>query len=214
MDEIVPGVLHWTTFHEGIGQTVHSYLHTPSGAVFDPRLPEGGVEALASAAVPTVVLLSNRHHLRHAADLAAGYEIPIRVNAAGIHAFDGTSEPQVETFEPGDVVAEGVVAYGLPALTPEETVFRIEPADASAPAALLFADTLARKDGQLSYMPDGLLGDDPEGCKREMTAQLAKLLDDAEPFDALLFAHGAPLGEGGRDVLAAFVDAQAGVPAS
>ena len=79
----------------------------------------------------------------------------------------------------------------------------------AGPAALLFADTLAHHDGQLTYMPDFLLGDDPEAVKREMTEQLTKLLADAQPFDTLLFAHGSPVAEGGRELLADFVGAQA-----
>lgn len=207
MDEVAPGILHWTTFHDGIKQTVHSHLHAPSGALFDPRLPEGGVEALAAATVPTVVLLSNRHHLRHAEAVADAYGVPIRVHeaaAAQLQRIGGSLEP----FSGGDVVAEGVVAFSLPALTPEETVFRIQPADADAPAALLFADTLAHHDGELSYMPDFLLGDDPPAVRAAMTEQLRALVDAAAPFDTLLFAHGAPIGSGGEAALRAFLGAQ------
>ncbi|MBO9534791.1 MAG: hypothetical protein J7513_17590 [Solirubrobacteraceae bacterium] len=209
MDEVLPGILHWTTFHDGIGQTVHSHLHTPSGAIFDPRLPEGGVEALSAAVVPTVVLLSNRHHLRHAAEVAAAYDLPIRVSSAGLDDL-AASDAAVTAFEPGDEVAEGVSAYALPALTPEETVFRIPSAAADTPAAVLFADTLTHHDGELAYMPDALLGDDPEAVRIEMTAQLSKLLETAAPFDTLLFAHGNPVPAGGHALLTEFVAAQHG----
>ena len=203
MDEITPGILHWTTFHEGIGQTVHSHLHTASGAIFDPRLPEGGVEALADAVLPRVVLLSNRHHLRHGAAIAEAYDVPIRVHRSGLHEFDGAEQPHVDGFDYGEEVAPGVTALELGALTPEDAVFRIEPEE--GPAALLFADGLIHQDGVLGYVPDSLMGDDPEDVKRGLDAGLRRLLDESEPFDILLFAHGSPIRSGGRDALAAFV---------
>lgn len=206
MDEVIPGILHWTTFHEGIGQTVHSHLHTPSGAVFDPRLPEGGVEALAAAVLPTVVLLSNRHHLRHAQAVAEAYGVPIKVSEPGLHEFQGAGKPAVTGFAFGEEVAPGVTALELPALTPEDTVFRIASSDPDVLPALLFADSLIHHDGELAYVPDFLMGDDPETVKQGLTAGLRRLLDEAAPFDTLLFAHGVPIASGGRDRLAAFLE--------
>ena len=87
------------------------------------------------------------------------------------------------------------------ALTPEDTVFRLS----AGPGALLFADGLVRPaDGELAFVSDWLMGDDPEGVKRGLVASLRRLLD--EDFDALLFAHGEPMASGGRDALRAFVD--------
>ena len=36
MQEIFPGVLHWTAFHEGIEVDVSSYYIEPAGVVIDP----------------------------------------------------------------------------------------------------------------------------------------------------------------------------------
>jgi glyoxylase-like metal-dependent hydrolase (beta-lactamase superfamily II) len=47
------------------------------------------------------------------------------------------------------------------------------------------------------------MGDDPETVKRGLRESLRRLLD--EDFDALLFAHGEPMPEGGHDALRAFV---------
>lgn len=203
MDEIAPGILHWTTFHDGIGQTVHSHLHTPSGAIFDPRLPEGGVEALADAVLPQVILLSNRHHLRHAAEVADAYGVPIRVHESGLHEFAG-DDVEVTGFAYGEEVATGVRALELGSLTPEDAVFRIEPTE--GPAALLFADGLIHQDGELSFVPDFLMGDDPDAVKRGLLDGLERLLEEADPFDILLFAHGAPIEADGRAALQAFVE--------
>jgi hypothetical protein len=199
MDEPIPGVLHWTTYHDGIGATVHSHLHVASGAVFDPRLPEGGTDALAQAGVPSVVLLSNRHHLRHSAEFAAAFGCPIRCHEAGLHEFAGADAPDVRGFAFGEELAPGVTALELGVLTPEETVFHI----AAGPGALLFADAVIRTDGELSFVSDYLLGDDPEAVKQGLRAKLAAMAR-RDDFDALLFAHGSPLAEGGRAALAEF----------
>jgi hypothetical protein len=204
MDEVLPGVLHWTAFHDGIGQPVHSHLDVASGAVFDPLLPPGATaEALADAAIPSVVLLSNRHHLRDAARIADAFGVPIRCHEAGLHAF-GDGDPDVEGFAYGDEVAPGVVALELGALTPEDTVYHL----AAGPGALLFADGLTRPGGDLGYVPDGLMGDDPAAVRRDLTARLGELAA-RDDYDALLFAHGEPLPAGGRAALRAFVAARA-----
>jgi hypothetical protein len=126
---------------------------------------------------------------------------PIRAHRSGLHEFaDG---PDVQPFEFGDEPAPGVRALEVGALTPEDTAFRL----ATGPGVLLFADALIRDgDGELRYVSDDLMGDDPAGVRRGLTAALARLLD--EDFDALLFAHGEPIASGGKARLRAFVAAQ------
>jgi len=207
MDEILPGVLHWATYHGGIGSEVHSHLHLPSGALFDPLLPEDvSPETLAEAGVvPTVVLLSNRHHLRSGAAIAEAFGIEIRCQDSGLWEFEDPSDPEVRGFAYGEEVVPGVTALELGALTPEDTVFRLD----AGPGALLFADGLTRPAGALAFVPDGLMGDDPAAVRHGLRERLAGLAE-RDDFDALLFAHGAPLPEGGRAALREFVAAQAG----
>ena len=197
MHEVLPGVLHWTTHHEGIGAQVHSHFAVEAAALIDPRLPDGGVDEIARYGRPDRILLSNRHHLRHSEELAAAFGCPIRCHEAGLHEFgDG---PEVQPFRFGDEVAPGITALEMGALTPEDTVFRLD----AAPGALLFADGLIRgDDGALAFVPDWLMGDDPEAVKRGLHESLRRLLD--EDFDALLFAHGEPMPSGGHDALRAF----------
>lgn len=201
MDEVLPGVLHWTTFHEGIGQPVHSHFFVEGGALFDPRVPaEGGIGEVARHGRPEVVLLSNRHHLRHAEQFAAAFACPIRAQRSGLHEFvDG---PDVQPFDFGDKVAPGVRALEVGALTPEDTAFHLATGD----GVLLFADAVIREDGELSYVPDALMGDDPDAVRAGLTDALERLLD--VDFDALLFAHGPPIAQGAKQQLAAFVAAQ------
>ena len=53
-------------------------------------------------------------------------------------------------------------------------------------------------------MPDGLLGEDPEQVRADITAAVRGLLDTQE-FEHVLFAHGDPVVGGGREALAALV---------
>jgi glyoxylase-like metal-dependent hydrolase (beta-lactamase superfamily II) len=179
---------------------VHSHFAVESAALIDPRVPDGGIEEIAQYGRPERILLSNRHHLRHSERFADEFGCPIRCHEAGVHEFD--HGPDVRSFRFGEEVAPGITALEMGALTPEDTVFRLQ----AGPGALLFADGLIRgRDGALAFVPDGLMGDDPEGVKRGLTESLRRLLE--EDFDALLFAHGEPMADGGHDALRRFVDA-------
>jgi hypothetical protein len=203
MDEVLDGVLHWESFHEGIGQPVHSHFFVDGGALFDPRVPAEGVQEIARHGRPQTILLSNRHHLRHAEQFAEAFSCPIRAHRSGLHEFAGG--PHVEPFDFGAEIAPRVRALEIGALTPEDTAFHL----ATGPGVLLFADGLIRDGrGELTYVPDVFMGDDPAEVRRGLTAALERLLD--EDFDALLFAHGAPMRSGGKERLAAFVAAQQG----
>jgi len=77
---------------------------------------------------------------------------------------------------------------------PDDTVLRIE----AGGGALLFADSLIHY-GEVGFVPDHLIGDDPEGVKRQVRERAATLLE--EDFEHLLFAHGDPLVGRGREAL-------------
>jgi hypothetical protein len=182
---------------------VHSHFFVEGCALFDPRVPDEGLDEVARHGRPEAILLSNRHHLRHAERFAQRFECPIKAQRSGLHEFAGGG-PDVLAFDFGDTVAPGVTALEVGALTPEDTAFHI----AAGPGALLFADALIRNGtGELSYVPGPLMGDDPDAVRAGLTAALARLLE-RDDFDALLFAHGAPVPAGGRERLAAFVAAQ------
>lgn len=204
MQEIAPGLHDWTTFHEGIGQPVHSHLHAPSGTLIDPRVPEEGIGAIAGIARPERIVLTNRHHLRHSEPFVEAFGCEVLCHEAGLHEFAG-SPLDVHGFGPGDELAEGVHVLEVGAITPEEVALHLE----SGPGFLSFADILRRdEDGDLGFFPDELLGDDPVAVRRAMVEALERLLDD-EDFDGLLFAHGDPMATGGRRALEAFVRAHA-----
>ncbi len=189
MEEIQPGLLHWTAYRETIGADVHSYLHVPSGTLLDPMEPLQGI-----AALPAVerIVLTNRHHYRH----ADRFGCPVLCHKAGLHEFDGG----VEGFAWGDELAPGVTAHEVGVLCPEETAIHLGD-------ALAFADAVIRgRHGELGFVPDFLLGDDPDAVKAGLRERFAALVGELE-FDALLLAHGDPIRSGGRTALRTFADA-------
>jgi hypothetical protein len=195
MDHIQPGLLHWTAFRDTIGQEVHSYFHEPSGTLIDPMLPPTGrIEN------PQRIVLTNRHHYRDSAEFGC----PVLCHEAGLHEFDDGRV--VEGFAWGDELATGVRAHEVGVLCPEETAVQVGD-------ALAFADCVIRgRHGELGFVPDFLLGDDPQAIREGLRAAFRRLCDDVE-FDALLLAHGEPMAHGGRSALRTFADAPtAGAP--
>ena len=196
MQEIVPGLLRWTERHPNLGVDVSSHLVLGSGTLIDPLLPGNGVDALGGREVNRVVL-SCRHHLRDAAAVAERFGCPILVHEAGLHEFEGG--PAVEGFAFGDRLADDVVALEMDAIAPDDTVLRIE----SGGGALLFADAVINYGG-IGFVPDDLIGDDPERVKDQVRARARALL--SETFEHLLFAHGDPRLGDGREALQRFAD--------
>jgi glyoxylase-like metal-dependent hydrolase (beta-lactamase superfamily II) len=107
-----------------------------------------------------------------------------------------------EDFEPygdGDTLAPGITAVHVGSLCPDEYALYV----AHGPGAISLADALMHYGETLSYVPDDLMGDDPDGVKAGLAGALAGLLD--RDFEDLLFAHGEPIVGGGPDALRAFL---------
>jgi hypothetical protein len=196
MQEIAPGIVHWQAYHEGIRSLVSSYLITAGRVVLDPMPPEQGFEALADAyGSPRTVILTNRHHFRHAAELQATFGATVHCHELGMHEFRDSQ--RVRPFAFGDELPGGAVAHEVGALTPEETAVWFP-----AERALAFADALVRTppDAAPGFVPDPLMGDDPERVKTGLRASFGWLAGLAP--EHLLLAHGLPVVGDGRDVLA------------
>jgi glyoxylase-like metal-dependent hydrolase (beta-lactamase superfamily II) len=191
VQEIVPGLHRWTAIHPRIRVEVSSYLHVPSRTAIDPLLPAEGIEWFEQLP-PRRVVLSNRHHLRHAELLAQRFGCPILCHEAGLHEFEGG--PEVEGFAFGEELAAGVVALEMDAICAEDTVLRLD----AGGGVLLFADALINH-GSLGFVPDTLIGENPEGVKRRIRERAQQLLE--ERFEHLVFAHGDPVLGGGREAL-------------
>ena len=201
MEEVQPGLLHWTAFRDTIGADVHSYFHVPSGTLLDPMEPPEGIDAIPR---PQRIVLTNRHHYRH----SGRFDCPVLCHEAGLHEFDGG--PEVEGFAFGDELAPGVTAHEVGVLTPEETAVHLA---GEGGGALAFADAVIRgRHGELGFVSDPLLGDDAAAIKEGLRAAFRRLCEDLE-FDALLMAHGAPITTAGRSALQTFAVAPtAGAP--
>jgi hypothetical protein len=204
MDELAPGLWHWTAFRTTIRRTVHSAYHEPSRTLIDPLLPPEGAGWFAEHGPPERIVLVNRHHLRHSARFAAAYGCSVHCHEAGL--WDLRDAPvRVQGFRFGDELAPGVVAHRVAAICPEEAALHV----ADGAGALAVADGLLRgDDGELAFMPDFLLGEDPERVKRGLADAYLRIAEALE-FDVLLLAHGDPLVSGARDALRTFADASA-----
>lgn len=200
MQEIVSGAYDWTTFHEGIGQSVHSHYLEAEGVLLDPRVPECGTGWFAEHGPPARIVLTNRHHLRHAATFANRFGCPVLAHEAGLH--DLPDDGSITPFAFGDEIAPGVVAHEVGVLCPEETAIYAAPRD-KRPGVLVLADCVVRWDCALGFVPDELLGDEPEAIKAGLAARLTALCDELD-FDVLLLAHGDAKASGAREELRAF----------
>ncbi len=197
MDEIVPGILHWTAEHPKIHMPVSCFWVPQAGAVIDALLPpDEGIEAFRDRP-PDRVLLSNRHHLRDAERFADQLGCTIHCSKRGLHEFEGG--PEVKGFDFGEEVAPGIEALEVGAICPDESALLIREA-----GALVIADGIIRYDPKLRFVPDGLLGDNPEQVKAGLREAYSRLLD--RDFDNLLFAHGEPLIGGGKQALREFAE--------
>jgi hypothetical protein len=201
MQQLIPGIYHWTAVNPSIGARVSSYYVEPAGAMIDPMVPEEGLDALPGE--PRCVLLSSGHHLRDSRLIAETYGIPIRASrqAAEHLGADGRS---IEPWE-GDEAhpAPAVTALHVGVLCADEGALHIDVGD----GALVLADAAHRGPEGLAFFSDDLLGKDPGSIKQGLKAALGALAESLE-FDALLLAHGAPLAAGGRAALREFASRQ------
>ena len=165
-----------------------------SGTVLDPMLPDEGIEWFEDHE-PQRVVLSTRHHLRDSEQIADRFGCPILAHEEGLHEF--ANGPEVQGFAFRDRLADDVTALTMDAISPDDSALRIDVAE----GAVMFADSVINHDG-IGFVPDRLIGEDPEGVKRRIRERIANLLD--EDFDHLLFAHGEPVVGGGKEALRAF----------
>jgi len=194
VDEVLDGIYRWTAKHPNIGFEVGCHFVAGSGTAIDPLLPEEGIEWFDEHR-PQRIVLTTRHHLRHAPELAERFGCPILCHESGLYEFE--EGPAVEGFAFGDRLAEDVVALEMDSISPDDTTLLIE----AGGGALLFADAVIDYGG-LGFVPDNFIGDDPEGVKAKVRTRCAALLD--QDFAHLLFAHGEPLLGDGPEALRAF----------
>lgn len=197
MQEILPGLWHWTTFHDGIGARVSSYYAEPAGALIDPRVPEEGLDAFAGRVRPQQVVLTSGLHARDADRFAGACGCVTRASREALERLAGRLD--AEPFTDGDEVAPGMTAIQIGKLCPDEYALHI----AIGAGAIAFADGLVRDGEALGFVPDTLMGDDAATIKAGLKDAFRGLL--IRDFDHLLFAHGEPLIGGGKTALRDFL---------
>ena len=197
MNEILPGLWHWSTLHERWGIEISSYYLAAERVLIDPRVPPEGLEWFAEAGGPVAALLTNRHHYRHAGRFAERYGTRVLCNRLGAQEFHA-DEP-VEFFTAGDALPGDVASLEVGGICPDETALLCR-----SHRALAVADGLVRfpVDGPLGFVPDQLMFDPPR-TRARLVAAYGAILD--LDFDTLLLAHGDPIVRGAREVLGRFI---------
>jgi hypothetical protein len=198
MEEIAPGVWHWTKKHPKIGVDVSSYLLEPEGVVIDPMVPDEGMEWFADHGPPTTVVLTNRHHDREAEQFVDALGTDVRVIREGLHEFED-KDLTPDAFDFGDELPGGLRIHEVGVICPDETAVFIPRV-----SALAIADgAMNYTGGELHFVPDEYIGDDPDSVKAGLREAYGRLADEVEP-EILLIAHGAPVVGGGAEALRRF----------
>jgi glyoxylase-like metal-dependent hydrolase (beta-lactamase superfamily II) len=196
VNEIAPGIYHWTAVHPDINWRVSSYYVEPAGIVIDPIEPEDGLGFFDGRDVQQVVLTIGLHW-RNTDLFRERFGSKVRVAATGMHRYEGTDR-EAEPFEFGDEIAPGVTALEVGGIAPDDTALYV----AHGGGAMAFADALISMTGDVGFVPDDLW-EDPEEEQAAVRKSLRGLLD--RDFDHLLFAHGNPVVGGGKEALRDFV---------
>lgn len=197
MREIAPGLWHWTARHEHIHTDVSSYYLASERVVLDPIIPAEGLEWFEQQGPPEHVLLTNRHHDRHAWRLQERFGSTVHCIRNGLYEIEGRG--RAEPFDFGDELPGGAVVYEVDAICPDETAMHFP-----SHRALACADGVMHYREELGFVPDQYM-EDPDETKRGLRGAYARLLE--LEFDVLLLAHGTPLVGGARDALRAFATA-------
>jgi hypothetical protein len=197
VNEIAPGLWHWTAKHEHIGSQVSSYYLLQERVLIDPMLPPEGIGWFEENGSPEHVLLTNRHHDRHSWRLRDTFGCSVHCIRNGVYELEGRGP--VEPFDFGDELPGGVVVHEVDAISPDETALHL-----LRHRALACADGVVRSGpgGELAFVPDALM-DEPEDTKQGLRAAYARLAE--LDFDLLLLAHGEPVISEGREALRRFV---------
>jgi hypothetical protein len=208
MDEIAPGLWHWTARHPewhpaGFGSEVGSYALRVRGGdllLIDPLLPEDGVvterlDALAAVATTVHVYITIPYHVRSTAAVVARCG-GRRVRVWGERRL-GRRLPGIDVgiAEPGAALPFGGRCFAIGRPRRAEQPLWIEDH-----AALAFGDAVVETGGGLRIWAQDRLDERRLTFYRERFAPtLEPLL--APPVRSVLVTHGAPVPAGGKDAL-------------
>ena len=197
MQEITPGIWHWTRQHPRIGVEVSSYYLEQERVLLDPLVPPEGLEWFEEHGRPEHILMTNRHHDRDSWDIRQAFGSTVHCIRNGLHEVEGRGP--VEAFEFGDVLPGNAVVYEIGVICPDETALHLPDHD-----ALACADGVIHYGEELGFVPEQFM-DEPENTKRGLRRAYGTILD--LDFDVLLVAHGQPKVGGAKEALRRFTQA-------
>lgn len=198
MEEILPGIFHWTQVHPKIKIEVSSYYLQPERVLIDPLIPDEGLEWFTDYP-PENVYMSIRHHYRHCGEFEREYGCRVWCVEQGLHEF--THGEIVQPFHFGDTLPGNVKAIEIGSICPDEGALYIS----REGGCVVLADGCVRKrDGPLQFVPDSLLGDDPDTIKDGLIDAYSCLMEEYD-FTHILLSHGGPIIDSGRAQLEAFI---------
>ena len=200
MREILPGLFHWKVYNPDIKDQVDSYFAVLNPPVLiDPMEPAEGLDQFRRSSPPEHIYLTNRLHDRHCQHYIDAYRTTVWCHRAGLHEFQDGSLA-VRAFDHGDDLPGGVKSIEVGVLCPEETAFHFP----LAAGVLAIGDALVRWEGTIGFVPDFLLGDDPQAIRAGIRDRFLEICTNYD-FDHLLFAHGDPLVGGGKAALLGYL---------
>ncbi len=193
MDELAPSLWHWTARHDHIGAMVSSYYLERERVAIDALIPPEGLDWFAEHGPPEHVLMTNRHHDRHAWRLQDAFGCSVHCPENGLYEIEGRG--RAEGFDVGDELPGGAIVHEVDAICPDETALHIP-----AYGALACADGVVRWRGgdALGFVPDSLM-DDAEETKEALRDAYRRLLE--LDFQLLLLAHGDPIVSDAKEAL-------------
>lgn len=197
MQELAPGLWHWTARHPCIHIEVSSHYLEPERVLIDAMVPPGGMDWLEEHGPPEHIVLSNRHHDRQSWSIHDEFGATVHCVRNGLYELEGRGP--VEPFDFEDELPGGIIVHEIGAICPDESALHIPKY-----RALACADGVVRFSGtdELGFVPDDLM-DDPEETKQHLLEAYGRMLE--LDFDLLLLAHGVPIARGGKEALRAFV---------
>jgi len=198
MQKILPGIFHWTRNHPKIRIAVSSYYLEPERVLIDPLIPEEGLEWFESSP-PENIVLTMRHHYRHCAEFAERFGCEVWCVEQGLHEFKHGEA--VRGFHFGDTLPGGLLSIEIGHLCADEGCLYL-----ARDGGVLFAGDgcVRRGDAPLQFVPEQMLGDDPEAVRDGLRSAYRNVIDEY-PFMHLLLAHGLPILHDGREQLSALL---------